>query len=135
MSPLMSPFLFFGAMALLGGIILTMRVGRTKTWKTADGVITCSDMVADAWRPSPIIEYNYEVGGRTYKADKVAAGWSNSLSDWEMVKKYPYGHTVKVFYNPDNPRQATLEPGTARLGMLLTLMGVCLLFLGVLVSF
>ena len=59
----------------------------------------------------PRIVYSYDVGGHAYQGDEV--GWSTtsnrqSVAD-KQVKRYPLGTEVRVFYNPDNPAEATLS--------------------------
>jgi hypothetical protein len=35
-------------------------------------------------------------------------------SAWRIAKRYPVGTAVTVYYSPENPLLATLEPGIAR---------------------
>ena len=60
------------------------------------------------------MEYEYEVGGTTYRNRRVFYSnidtYSISLAI-EFDRKYNKHQIVDVFYNPKKPKQAVLEPG------------------------
>jgi hypothetical protein len=60
---------------------------------------------------APRIVYSYEAGGHTYQSDNI--GWSTSANRSSVaekyVKRYPLQSRVRVFYDPDDPAQATLS--------------------------
>ena len=60
------------------------------------------------------MRYVYEVNGRRYKSANVASTGLVGLGrGLEHVGKYPRQAKVTVYYNPDHPATALLEPGEA----------------------
>ena len=55
------------------------------------------------------IQYNYMVKSKKYTSNRVS--FANSENPVLVVKRYPVGWQVNVFYNPDNPKVSVLEPG------------------------
>jgi len=69
----------------------------------------------------PRIVYSYEVGGHDYQGDEV--GWSTTSNRRavaeKQIKRYPLQTQVQVFYNPDNPAEATLSTSIGMLPVIL----------------
>jgi hypothetical protein len=62
-----------------------------------------------------IIRYRYGVGAETYESDAVGFGGQTSMLRAHadtLVAKYPVGAKVDVNYDPQNPKDAVLEPAT-----------------------
>lgn len=85
---------------------------------TAPGVVTSAEVEATSdgeggTNYNAAIEFSYEIEGQAYSGDRVRAGmtWSSSSSAAETVARYPVGTPVSVFYDPDDPSRALLEPG------------------------
>ncbi len=60
------------------------------------------------------LDYIYLVGDKIYDGHNLDSGWSCFSSPKrvkEILKKYPTGKKVYVYYNPNNPSQSLLEPG------------------------
>ena len=63
----------------------------------------------------PMVVYEYEVDGTKYISNRVrvqdASGptMGGSLYAKPLLKRYPEGATVTVYYNPQNPRESALE--------------------------
>lgn len=60
------------------------------------------------------IHFTYAVGGQTYTSEEHSYGaWNNSDSSGarKLLRKYPVGETVTVYYNPSDPSDAVLERG------------------------
>lgn len=58
----------------------------------------------------PRVVYEYRVGGRRYQGRRIGIG--EEAPDFliqETLDRYPAGAVVKVYYNPDDPKQAVLE--------------------------
>jgi len=84
----------------------------------------------------PIIKYSYIVAERDYQSERITLGAhprirgtimdiissisSNSKLEWaqKIVDKYPIGADVKVFYDPNSPKEAILEPGGRNFGVI-----------------
>ncbi|MBP7582560.1 MAG: DUF3592 domain-containing protein [Spirochaetes bacterium] len=60
----------------------------------------------------PVIEYEYAVGGKKYRSDRLSLSVDQRSSPRYLepiLKKYSPGTAVVVFYNPDSPADAVLE--------------------------
>ncbi|HJU49967.1 MAG TPA: DUF3592 domain-containing protein [Pseudogulbenkiania sp.] len=89
----------------------------------------------------PLLRYQYSVGGVPHESSirrYPNPGPMQSRDQAEAVlARYPQGSVVRVYYNPERPQEACLEPGehwTAWAGKALTLLiaatGLVLLFKG-----
>jgi hypothetical protein len=116
--------------------VFTKQASAMKKWPTTAGRIIRSDVTTTQQqhrRPNrssgdynvtmyvPRIVYSYEVGGHAYEGDEV--GWSTSSNKRSVaekqVKRYPLQSQVQVFYNPDNPVEATLSTSIGVLPVIL----------------
>jgi hypothetical protein len=90
----------------------------------------------------PDIAYSYTVEGKKYTASKITVGdgsLDNNVSKAKRLQaEYPAGKEVNVYYDPDLPESAVLQPGTKSGDLLLAgiaavffLVGVLALFQGV----
>jgi hypothetical protein len=65
-------------------------------------------------RFKPAIRYRYEVNGRSYIGDRIRMGVDITSSVRSLaqktLKRYPPGRDVDVYYNPEKPGEAVLEP-------------------------
>lgn len=62
----------------------------------------------------PDIRYAYSVEGASYVGDRVFLGDASRENEYwvrGIVARYPPDATVNVYYNPDDPSMAVLEPG------------------------
>jgi hypothetical protein len=61
------------------------------------------------------VQYAYTVGGREFHSNAWKWGWTGFYPDEASarapVAKYAAGASVPVFYNPESPEEAILEPG------------------------
>jgi hypothetical protein len=64
-------------------------------------------------RYAPQVLYAYEVHARPYQNDRLRIGavlLSSSMQDAERgAARYPVGAPVRVYYNPSNPSESTLD--------------------------
>lgn len=116
-----------GAFALLvfliGTVQLYLCIAQSSTailasrWPTASGKIVSSEVREDRGGRGvayfPRVRYEFTVDGKSFlgshiHATDVAEEPSRAR---EMVDQYPVGQTIRVFYNPDSPTEAVLEPG------------------------
>lgn len=62
------------------------------------------------------IEYEFEIAGVIHKGNRRTAIPGGHRADKPYVQKtldkYPVGQAVTVSYNPSDPRQSVLEPGS-----------------------
>ena len=62
----------------------------------------------------PVIEYEYRVGGATYRSRGVTSGTEEMRSGrWaeRLLARYEVGQNVEAYYNPEEPSQAFLVKG------------------------
>ena len=81
------------------------------------------------------IEYEYEVHDKQYTNNDIAIGGkirSGRILAEKQQTKYPEGSIQTVFYNPDNAREAYLEPVIEGGGRLELLGGIGAIIIGVL---
>ena len=84
-----------------------------KQWPTVKGAIEES-----IERPEkdllPHIVFSYQVQGEQYQRKFDFPEGTHPLPEFNQayLKKYPVGKNVMVYYNPEKPETATLEPET-----------------------
>jgi hypothetical protein len=82
------------------------------------GTILRSEVQFDWEDYRPVIEYEYQVDGKSYRGDGIVIGpliqfnWRGPAK--RMVERYPVGSTVTVYVDARNPRRAALQPKTDR---------------------
>ena len=117
----------FGTAVALFALVLHRQASLAMKWPVVSGTIKLSDI--EQYRAAPMdgssrsrtmyqrrVSYTYKYNNHTY-TNVHASLASNvaSTSNWLVRKSttdYQNGATVKVWVNPDNPAQATLEPRT-----------------------
>ena len=62
------------------------------------------------------VNYRYTVKGTTFSSNTVSYGQHSSTESSrdrqrEIANRYPKGKTVDVYYDPQSPEEAVLEPG------------------------
>lgn len=112
-----------GALTAYGALRMRVKTAQAHTWPTVPGTILSSELEADTGYHDgkriqtygAAIRYAYGVGGKTYESEQIQLGGSSETSrpgEFErIVARYPEGKRVTVYYDPDDPATATLEPG------------------------
>jgi hypothetical protein len=112
----------FGVIAFAVGVVLYivqfrqgLRADASKKWPKAAGTV-----IASALEPSPehkrryraAVRYRYRVGGKEYQADRVFWGGNEGRRRHmeSVVAAYPAGADVPVYYDPQNPAEAVIDP-------------------------
>ncbi len=114
-------------------------------WPAAKGIITVSKVVKSESTTgtgtnkrrtvtyNAKIHFKYPVKGKSYTSNNVTFGQSTKGAG-VIVSQYPTGKKVNVFYNPQDPKVAVLEPGVSTssylflgFGILFSLMGLIFL--------
>ena len=102
--------------------------GGNRNWPSTGGQVVCSE-VKSYWcnfghSPfgtcyKPKVQYQYSIGGRTYLSNQISFGSPDignrhNRTPAEMyIYNYPPGKQVIVYYNPQNPAYAVMQPSTA----------------------
>jgi len=140
--------LFTGAIFIGVGYLLAMHLGMnayhmgkvSESWPTVQGSVVHSKVVTlpetnAATHYSADVQYAYRINGKEYKSNKIdtrAGLWSSTHSSdaYGEVNQYPAGRSVAIYYNPDKPWVAVLEPGVSQVTYWLIGAGGVLLFIG-----
>lgn len=124
----------FGFALYVGNIYLYREIADTQnrenaaqTWPTVTGEIGGSEIKLHRKLRGPVmyphISYTYEVNGKSYHSSNIMAGGEMGGMNVEtMLARYPHGSKVTVYYDPQNPKNAVLEPGNKTISKALWLM-------------
>lgn len=117
---LAAPLLFFGSMAAYTFWLAyrsEARANASATWPTTQGKMLASELkrryqLKTGYVYTPIVQYEYAVGGRRYESDVAIFGMttvkSKPRAETHLEGRTP-GAAVTVHYSPDNPALATLD--------------------------
>ena len=130
-------FIVAGISATLWGLRVIVVSRKTLAWPAVDGVIVESTLSSEHDDLLPHIMFEYRVQDQSYqqlfKFPKDIAPTQEFARSY--IDKYPQGASVNVYYNPEKPDIATLEPGLAKGDWLVLVLGLSMLILGVLLYF
>ncbi len=114
-----------GVISIVGSVyLLFIRLGECRSaessvkWPNTPGQITSSKINKLCIIRSgyvPVIEYSFEANGHKQTGKRIAYRELASREETEIervVEKYPTGVKVKVTYDPADPQNSVLEPGT-----------------------
>lgn len=141
-TPFVIGFSLFAWFTALLGRGIAAQAGATRGWKQTAGRIVSSETEQFRTRSDTSgssskvsvgpyrtqhrqrISYAYQVGGIDYASDRVAFGGRTSGTvaalETRMVKKYPAGRQVTVYYDPAKPTNAVLERDAKHMWLLWT---------------
>jgi hypothetical protein len=107
-----------GILALVYWYITQKRGKASLKWPAARGRIMDSRIVESrdtesGTTISASISYAYIVGQTTYNSSRIGVGMQRTGANFSsmMVQKYPAGAEAPVYYDPQKPSLAVLEPG------------------------
>ena len=131
-------FALFGLFLLWQGIRAVQRGRASQHWATTTGTVLHTEL-ADHQNDeghvtfTATINYEYEVAGLPYQSTKYNAEGTPHLNSLRQAQRiadsYATGSTIKVFYDPENPKETLLETGVPHSSWTTIAMGV--IFLGV----
>ncbi len=129
--------LLIAVLAAVGTVMTFRKSRRSRAWPTVTGKITHSEVTEDIERElekddddenrvrerittmyGVKLAYDYVVAGvahagtRLYWSDGIKASAPGNAR--KIVAKYPVGQEVTVYYQPDDPATALLEPGAIK---------------------
>jgi len=116
--------LFTGIITLFYVISLFSKAAKSKNWPFIKGFIISSEVIelhdstekgkyASTYRNK--ILFKYKVNEKEFLSSNLF--WGSKISDSslddkkEYASKYTEGMEVDIYYNPDKPHQAVIEPG------------------------
>ena len=115
------------------GTNLIQQAEATKDWPTTQGKIIVSEIRPgkDDGSSRPLVRFQYGLRGTIYRSEQyrqnTAGEPMKKAAAEELIKKYPVGAPVRVYYDPENPVMAVLEQGDPTLGYLVCSAAVVLL--------
>lgn len=136
-SVLVACVLFLGAWKMSEHGLWERRTGAASlSWPSVEGSVVSSGFQthgrATNSTTSVDIQYRYSVGAGDYEHDRVRFGAHGSglgAGQWGHLGNLAPGESLEVFYDPQDPQQATLEVGpTGRSLGLIAAAGVIALF-------
>lgn len=130
-------FVFSGVLVTLWGLRVIVLARKTLKWPYVGGKIEESRIKFGAGDLMPHIVFSYSVGEQNYRQQMkfpVDITPSQEFAK-SYVDKFPVGYLVQVFYDPDNPEVATIEPGPAEGDWLILAIGLAMLIVGILMFF
>jgi len=120
-------------MTVWGGIVIR-NASISEGWPSTQGEITSSYIRSstdeDGTSYFADIEFKYVVNDRWLEGDMVNFGeyGTSDMSHAEgIVDRYPIGKMVTVYYNPEQPETAVLEPGLTWSSYFILFMGIIFL--------
>jgi len=134
-------FIFVGSILLILGINLLWKGIRSKNWPKVKGTIRRSEV--DVFHTldeegasqdfSADIYYEYAVEGQSYGGTTVKLNYGEIKGRGDSsraIDKYPQGSTVDVYYDPEDPNRAALEPGIPLSTIVFLLLGPLFILIG-----
>ncbi|MDT8384321.1 MAG: DUF3592 domain-containing protein [Gammaproteobacteria bacterium] len=122
------------ALVALGGIgislwgwMILQKSRRTRQWPRTTGRIEVSEPRSAENDLLPEIVFSYRLDGKDYRRPFTFPEGTHPLPEFATFynKKYPVGAAVDIYYKPDQPEIATLEPGAQGDWMILA-MGIAM---------
>lgn len=129
--------LLLAALASAGTVMTLAKSRRSRAWPTVTGKITHSEVTEDIQREMEKddddetrvreritkmygvkLAYDYVVAGVAHAGTRLY--WSDGIKvsgdgpARKIVEKYPVGRAVTVYYQPDDPTTALLDPGAIK---------------------
>lgn len=108
-------FVYLG-LKILGDEIRTWRKAiASREWLSGVGRVVNSEVHTAYGRRTtyyPRAKYSYTVAGQNYTGERIAFAWREVFDRQAaeaVVERYPPGQTVTVFYDPQQPHEATLD--------------------------
>ncbi len=85
---------------------------KIRQWPTVDGKIERSTLSSNRDDLLPDIRFSYVVKGQQYSQSFEFPADIDPMPEMAQsyIEKYPAGEKVRIYYNPLNPAEATLEP-------------------------
>jgi len=106
-------FLIGGLATCAWGWTIMARGRRMQRWPNVEGIIEVVQPASSRGDLLPRITYRYSVDGKSFES--VHSYPSGTAASPELAdfynRKYPQGSTVRVWYDPLEPRNSVLEPG------------------------
>ena len=127
------------------GVENTLRARASAAWPSVERAVIRATIARESipgssgasttWRPTVV--YEYFVDATRHAGQRISYGEyaTAERADAErVVDQYPKDTRVRVFYMPDDPRQAVLEPGAAGIPWFFVALGLVFSITGILLA-
>lgn len=131
---------FIGAVSLFGSISIAVKIRKIKKWPVITAKITDRKVIpitvpigpSVRARFEPYITYTYSVDGKEFKGHQIQPGTISYAEEKakEYMDKLP--SNISIHYNPVNPSEAYIFPGSYVWAILSFFGGIFALFFGLL---
>ncbi|MEJ2180408.1 MAG: DUF3592 domain-containing protein [Gammaproteobacteria bacterium] len=133
-------FVVAGLLATLWGLRVIVMARKTLQWPAVAGTVEESKISTESSEINdllPHIKFCYSIEQQTFHQVMQFPGDITPSQEFSRsyVDKYPVGASVQVYYNPEDPEKATLEPGLAKGDWLILAIGLGMVVIGVLLFF
>ncbi len=139
------PFILIGLVALYGGGSNLVLAYASKSWASSMGTIRYSAVETRKHLGSRTmyfadVTYSFAVDSLAFEGKRVNFGSAgiNAVSvpsyAEDVVKAYPPGLDVRVYYDPENPKESVLEPGITFYSLLWPFFGLAFLVAGLMMA-
>ncbi len=124
----------FGAMAVYLGVKDFLFSQASQKWPSTSGRVISSNIKRSAGSSgsrvntptySSDVRYAFTIDGQVFKNNRISFGEYGSSDETHaqgIVRRYPVGKTVTVYYKQDDPSESVLELGGPGLGIALKLL-------------
>lgn len=131
--------LILGLFALAGvfltawGLSIIVKGRKTLCWPAVEGIVEQSMPAADADALLPHILFSYTVAGQTYRRELEFPRDISPTPELAVsyAERFPEGAKVRVYYDPEQPERATIEPGPARGDWMILALGLAAAAFGI----
>lgn len=116
------PFLGIAVWLIISARRSNAQAQASQSWPSVIGAVIGSTVTARSSTDSdghhstsyyPVVQYEYEVAGHTYRSDRVSFGMATGSGDpaaaQAVADRYVSGNKIRVYYDASNPGQAVLE--------------------------
>lgn len=117
-------YLWFNLFLLFGFTVNRLACYYIRDWPSVTGIVTRSGISrrtragsqGPRYSSSALVVYTYEVNGEPHTNQRIAPGFDISGSEADMVRRFPVGAQVAVYYDPKAPgvsflsKKSLIEP-------------------------
>lgn len=133
-------FLLLGLFIIWQGYSLLKSGSQSKNWPTAEGYIIDSKVSQElhgskGYKYKPEVFYSYVVEGKNYSSNSITVEqvlYNTPQKPTKVINTYPSSIKVVVYYSPEDPAFAVLNPGIKSGGYIITGIGIAFFLIGTL---
>jgi hypothetical protein len=144
-----SPDLYIPMIISLAGLIISViamvfikRAKESLNWYRTTGTILSSSInkeYFDEITYEPEISYSYMVENVLFTSDKIISffnyGSSFGKRSFDIIRKYPTGSRITVYYNPQRHDISVLEPGIKPINWIFLFLGLALFIVPIVTTY